>query len=80
MITHRSKRFSADMVMKHAWCDTVCMNTKPMALSVSGLQTFYRGQKLKKYALSVIASQLSESEINDLAKMFLQLDKDGDGL
>ena len=51
-----------------------------MDLNVSGLRTFYRGNKLKRYALSVIASQLSEGEINDLAKIFLNLDKDGDGL
>jgi len=80
MITKRQNRINAEAVMKHPWMTTNLGTNKQMELNVSGLRTFYRGNKLKRYALSVIASQLSESEINDLAKIFLNLDKDGDGL
>lgn len=36
-------------------------------------------QKLKKVFLTMIASQLSTVEIDDLAELFNELDKNGDG-
>ena len=85
MVCCRSKRFSAEKVLQHPWLNTDLspQNTpenNQVKLNLSGIQTFYRGQKLKRCARSFIASQLSESEIQGLSKLFLSFDKDGDGL
>jgi len=53
---------------------------KGLKLSLESLKAFNNNEKLKKVALSYIASQLSESEITDLGKLFKSLDKNGDGV
>jgi len=53
---------------------------KTLPLNFSSLKNFTQHNKLKKVALTFIASQLSESEISDLGKLFKQLDKNGDGV
>jgi calcium-dependent protein kinase len=80
MICSRSSRWSAEKIMAHPWMTEESPNKTQIELNVSGIQTFYRGQKLKKCARSFIASQLSETEINGLSTLFLKIDKDGDGL
>jgi calcium-dependent protein kinase len=80
MICSRSSRWSAEKIMAHPWMTEESHNKTQVELNVSGIQTFYRGQKLKKCARSFIASQLSETEIKGLSTLFLKIDKDGDGL
>jgi calcium-dependent protein kinase len=41
-----------------------------LQLNFSGLRNFTQSNKLKKVALTFIASQLSENEISDLGKLF----------
>ena len=53
---------------------------KPLLLNFGSLKNFRNSEKLKKAALTLIASQLSESEIMELAKLFEKLDKNGDGV
>jgi len=43
------------------------------------MKNFTHHQKLKKVALTFIASQLSESEIIELGSLFKSLDKNNDG-
>jgi len=43
---------------------------KPIELNYNKLKGFSQNNKLKKVALTFIASQLSESEISDLGKLF----------
>jgi len=53
---------------------------KPLSLNYDNLKNFRNVAKLKKAALTYIASQLSEKEISHISKLFLQLDKNGDGV
>ncbi len=48
-------------------------------LNAEGLGNFFKYGKLKRAALTAVAFQLSDKEIEDLAKIFNQLDQDGDG-
>ena len=43
------------------------------------LKNFYHSSKIKKIALYYIASQLNETEITELGKLFNELDKDKNG-
>lgn len=50
-----------------------------MKLNFSKLSKWKNVEKLKKVALSVIASQLNENEIKNLKELFQYLDANGDG-
>ena len=56
------------------------LNSKPLSLNVGSLKNFTSFNKLKKVAVTFIASQLSEKEIMELGKIFQSLDKNGDGV
>jgi len=47
---------------------------------VDNLKGFRSQNKLKKAALHVIASQMSDAQIKDLRETFIAMDEDGDGL
>ena len=53
---------------------------KQLLVNFTSLKNFRNSEKLKKVALTFIASQLSESEIAGLAVLFEKLDKNGDGV
>ena len=44
------------------------------------LKNFHTHQKIKKVALTYIASQLNESEIIELGTLFKSIDKNNDGV
>jgi len=72
---------TAAEVLKHEWMlQEASANEEPLSLDYQSLKNFKNAQKLKKVALSVIASQLSEEEINELAEQFTKLDVNGDGV
>ena len=50
-----------------------------LSLNFDKLQKWTNIEKLKKIALTVIASQLQENEIEDLKDLFMELDVDGNG-
>ncbi|EAR82389.1 calmodulin-domain kinase (macronuclear) [Tetrahymena thermophila SB210] len=80
MVTKPEKRFKADQVLSHPWMkEDIKQKNKQLPLNFNALKNFTQHHKLKKVALSFIASQLSENEISDLGKLFRQLDKNGDG-
>lgn len=53
--------------------------TRVSQLEISGLQAFGRMHKLKRAALTVMATQLTEERIVNLRAMFLQMDRNSDG-
>ena len=80
MITSPDKRLSAGQVLEHPWFKIgKKQNTGKLTLNLGQLRNFINASKLQKAVLTCMASQLSESEIMDLRKVFLQLDKNGDG-
>ena len=49
-------------------------------MNFQALKNFQNTHKLKKAALTYIASQLNENEIRELGKLFTSLDKNSDGV
>jgi len=80
MITLPTKRLTAAQVLEHPWMKTGTQNTKAkLSMNLGQLRNFINASKLQKAVLTCMASQLSEFEIMDLRKVFLALDKNGDG-
>lgn len=48
-------------------------------IDTQGLVKFYKYGRLKRIALTAVAFQLSDKEIENLSLIFTQLDQDGDG-
>jgi calcium-dependent protein kinase len=71
---------TAGQVLEHPWfkTDKAKKNNK-IQINVQHLRNFVKASKLQKAVLTCMASQLSESEIMDLRKIFLELDQNGDG-
>lgn len=79
MIAPLDKRIKASTVIQHPWMKVDLGKQKPLPLNFNALKNFTQHHKLKKVALTFIASQLSEQEILELGKLFRQLDENGDG-
>jgi len=81
MLCKPESRLTAAEILKHEWMlQAASANEEPLSLDYQSLKNFTNAQRLKKVALSVIASQLSEEEINELAEQFTKLDVNGDGV
>ena len=81
MLAKNDCRYTAKQVLNHPWMHLEDSHiNKPLNLNYSSLKTYRSSKKLKKAALSYIASQLSEKEIQNLAKLFEQLDVNNDGM
>jgi len=77
------ERFTAEQALNHVWVTKTAPKAKGVSLSgglVDNLRTFRSQNKLKKAALHVIATQLSENQIKTLRDTFVMLDENGDGL
>lgn len=80
-----SGRPSCAQVLQLPWLDKVdanpvtSENDAVSALEVSGLKDFGRMHKMKRAALTVMASQLSDERIVGLRAMFQQMDANNDG-
>jgi len=77
------ERYTAAQALNHVWVTNTAPKAKDVALSsglVDNLRTFRSQNKLKKAALHVIASQMSENQIKVLRDTFTALDENGDGL
>lgn len=79
MITSSSKRLTAEQVLEHPFMSKKGEKKSTHSLNIGELRNFMNHCKLKKAVLSFMASQLSEVEINELSKIFINLDKNGDG-
>eukprot|EP00408_Alexandrium_pacificum_P021554 CAMPEP_0171199366 /NCGR_PEP_ID=MMETSP0790-20130122/23427_1 /TAXON_ID=2925 /ORGANISM="Alexandrium catenella, Strain OF101" /LENGTH=585 /DNA_ID=CAMNT_0011664711 /DNA_START=16 /DNA_END=1774 /DNA_ORIENTATION=- len=77
------ERYTASQALNHIWVTNTAPKAKDVALSsglVDNLRTFRSQNKLKKAALHVIASQMSDTQIQVLRDTFTALDDNGDGL
>merc|ERR1719460_188504 len=77
-----AKRFSVKQALEHTWVERLAPNSYDKNISssaVSNLKGFRAQNKLKKAALTVIASELSEESLKELKDMFMSLDSDNDG-
>lgn len=82
MLQPAEKRITAQGVLDHPWIAK--MADKKMALEVpplvtKNLKAFKGAQRVKKAVLTYLATQLSEKEMEPLKKLFLSIDKNGDG-
>mmetsp|Transcript_15505 Transcript_15505/g.32738 ORF Transcript_15505/g.32738 Transcript_15505/m.32738 type:complete len:504 (-) Transcript_15505:72-1583(-) len=78
-----SDRFTAQQALEHVWITEKAPRASNVPLGsglVENLRSFRSTNKLKKAALHVIASQLSEERIKDLRQQFIALDVNGDGM
>jgi len=76
-------RFTAEQALNHSWVANKAPKAKDVAIGASivdNLKGFQSQNKFKKAALHLIASQMSENQIDKLRQTFMQLDKNGDGL
>lgn len=81
MICPVKERYTAEQVLYHNWLKSDLSSSKhKLKLNFEHLKMFTQHQKLKKVALTFIASQLSENEITELGKLFRQLDANSDGV
>lgn len=75
-------RCTAAQALQHSWVQTLARNSKNMNLHsevVTNLSDFMNEASLKKMALNVVAREMSESDIEDLKKLFQDFDINGDG-
>jgi len=76
-----ANRLKAGEVLKHPWMlQEASLEELPLNLNYQLLQNFTNAERLKKVALTVIASKMSEDEIKGLSEQFTKLDKNGDGV
>jgi calcium-dependent protein kinase len=77
-------RYTGEQALNHVWVKNKAPKATNVSLAntnlVDNLKSFRSGNKLKKAALHVIASQLSEDAIKNLRDTFMKLDNNGDGL
>lgn len=74
-------RLKASDVLQHAWMlQEHSKEEEPLNLNYQLLKNFTNAERLKKAALTVIASKMSEDEIKELSEQFTKLDKNGDGV
>lgn len=79
-----TKRCSASEALEHVWIKERAPNCKLEKKSASkilnGLKTFRADKKLQEATIAFIVDQLiSKEEVNELKKVFIELDKDNDG-
>jgi calcium-dependent protein kinase len=77
------ERCTAERALRHVWIMQAAPRARDVDLAhgmVDNLKAFKAQNKLKKAALHVIASQMSESQIHQLRAAFEALDENGDGL
>ncbi|CEM35351.1 unnamed protein product [Vitrella brassicaformis CCMP3155] len=74
-------RYTAEQALNHPWVQHLAQaSDAPISRSiVDNFRAFRAQSQLKKAALTVIAQQMSENEISTLKKIFMALDKNGDG-
>ena len=79
MICKPDKRLKSHEVLEHPWMKIELPGEK-QEFNWGTFKHFQSHRKIKRVALTYIASQLQESEIIQLGKLFKQLDKNGDGV
>ena len=83
MVTTPDKRLTPQQVLDHPWIQEMTEKTALVtlpALVTTNLKNFSVTQKVKKVVLAYLATQLSEKEVDTLRRLFIGLDKNGDGV
>lgn len=83
MLSPVDKRLTSQQVLDHPWIANHA--DKPPRVDLppivtKQLKVFRGAQKVKKIVLTYLATQLSEKELEPLKKLFMALDKNGDGI
>jgi len=75
-------RLSAQAALDHSWLQSgVPSSPHPLPADVlAGIRIFVEGNVMKKMAFFYIATMISETDCQELRKVFLDLDTNGDGL
>lgn len=74
-----AKRPTASDILGHPWLNTKS-SSEPLKINVGSFKNFCSYSKLKKVAVTLIATQLQEKDIIELGQLFKQIDKNGDGI
>jgi calcium-dependent protein kinase len=78
-----SKRYTAERALTHLWLQETALPEDKFEIPsdfIENLRMFQKAGRMKKLALNLIASQLTESQIINLRQIFTSLDKNQDGL
>ena len=78
LLAKEAERPNASEVFEHSWLKKK-QNAPFMKLNFNKLASFSKFSKMKTLAVTYIASQLPEKEIEKLATLFKQLDLNHDG-
>ncbi|MDR3549320.1 MAG: hypothetical protein P4M11_13835 [Candidatus Pacebacteria bacterium] len=82
MLVPAEKRLSAQQVLDHPWLQKYAEKKRIAELPpivTQNLRSFRGAQRVKKAVLTYLATQLSERELDPVKKLFVALDKNGDG-
>uniref|UniRef100_A0A0G4IFX6 Calcium-dependent protein kinase 1 n=1 Tax=Chromera velia CCMP2878 TaxID=1169474 RepID=A0A0G4IFX6_9ALVE len=83
LLTYEPKeRTTAEQALNHPWIKSNAASASDVPVNkgiLDNFRTFRAQSRLKKAALTVIAQQMSETDIKQLKSIFLSLDKNGDG-
>lgn len=82
MIAPAEKRITSQQVLDHPWVKKYTEKKGGVELPLivtKNLNKFKSAEKVKKVVLTYLATQLSEKEMEPIKKLFLALDKNGDG-
>ena len=83
LICKPERRLTAEEALKHKWVRNLtkkAVDTNQLKkLNISNMKKFQKSEKLKQVALMAIAVQTDPNEVNELKKIFQELDRDGNG-
>jgi calcium-dependent protein kinase len=83
LITKPERRLTAEEALKHKWIRSMTKKDSNKAivkqLNISNFKSFQKSEKIKQVALMAIAVQSDPNDIQELKKIFMELDKNGDG-
>ena len=83
LICKPERRLTAEEALKHKWVRNLtkkAVDTNQLKkLNISRMKQFQKSEKLKQVALMAIAVQTDPNEVNELKKIFQELDRDGNG-
>jgi len=80
MICPVEDRYNADQVLHHEWMKYSDVTSGELKLNMGTLNNYMTAVKLKKIALTYIATQLAGREIEELGREFARMDTNGDGV
>ena len=81
MMCDAEKRYTAEMILNHPWLDKNAPNSTGNLsnLNIKALKTYVSSCKLRKIAMNFIASRLVDDEVENLRKIFQELDTNQNG-